>query len=556
MSDTQTAPQTLPAQTATATATGTGTGTQNNAGADLLKDIQSTAQAFDKGDWLQGGLGVVKVAMDVMDVAGNPLGAIGGAGLGWVLGAISFLREPFDVLKGNSGSVSSSAQSWGSSGGGLSSAADMFRQAATDQTKNWAGTAADGYRAASTNQANGIQALATANQAVSGAMQQGGQAVAQARKSVMDLISDAVQKIIQICIEALSKSWMSFGASIAEGIAKSVQQAVQTAQKMAQTIQSLIQTLQKIVQVVQKVVQIAQQVKQLVELIGGKASGDQPQTPSTQQITSTGAMATNTNPTGGDILQAVRQAIAPGYQHTDPAMATGTSTTSTQTAATNAAYRTQDLATGTSTTSAQQATTNSPVGAVPIANGGGVQTTAPAASNPVAPVTPPPAQAGSAVTNGPVSQNGWPVNPHRGMRTIPGTNSQVNVVDGPGGDVLMHVLGQVNSRVENVDMNSDAGEHDDWGYANRNVRGSHDISNHASATAVDVNATRHVLGATNTFTPTQVNEIHNILGEVDGVVRWGGDYTGRHDEMHFEIVGTPEEVARVAERLRAAQTPQ
>ncbi len=139
------------------------------------------------------------------------------------------------------------------------------------------------------------------------------------------------------------------------------------------------------------------------------------------------------------------------------------------------------------------------------------------------------------------------------MRTIPGTNTRVNVVDGPGGDVLMHVLGQVNTRVENIDMNSDAGEHDDWGYANRNVRGSHDVSNHASATAVDVNATRHVLGATGTFNQTQVSEIHNILGEVDDVVRWGGDYTGRHDEMHFEIVGTPEEVARVAERLRAAQ---
>src|SRR3954471_5464884 len=324
MSDTQTAPA------------ASSTGAQRNAGADLLKDIQSTAQAFDKGDWLQGGLGVVKVAMDVMDVAGDPLGAIGGAGLGWVLGAISFLREPFDVLKGNSGSVSSSAQSWGSSGSSLASTADLFRQASSDQTRNWTGTAADGYRAASNNQSNAIQALAQASQAVSGAMQQGGQAVAQARKSVMDLISEAVQKIIQICIDALSKSWLSFGASIAMGIAQSVQKAVQTAQKMAQEIQSLIQTLQKIIQVVQKVVQIAQQVKELVEMIGGKASGEQPHTLSTQQITSNGAMATNTNPNGGDVLQAQRQAIAPGYQYSDPAMASGGSTTSTQAAATNA----------------------------------------------------------------------------------------------------------------------------------------------------------------------------------------------------------------------------
>jgi uncharacterized protein YukE len=349
-------------------------GSGQTSGADLLKDIQSTASAFENGDWMGGAMGVVKVGMEVLDVAGDPLGAIGGAGVGWVLGAVSFLREPFDVLKGDSGAVSSSAQSWSGSAGTLSSTADQYRQAAAEQTRSWTGAAADGYRAASNNQADGLSALAQAKQAVSGAMQQGGQAVSEARSVVMDLIKDAVQKIIQICIEALSKSWMTFGASIAEGIAKSVQQAVQTAQKLAQKIQSLIETLQKIIQVVQKVVQIAQQIKQLVELIGGKASAEQPHTMSTQQINSTGAMASDVHPTGGGVHQVQRQEIAPGYRHTEPAMATGGPTTS----------RRQDIApgyqhhtvrpagsntSGEQTTSAQSAISTGPVSAPPMAAG-------------------------------------------------------------------------------------------------------------------------------------------------------------------------------------------
>ena len=194
----------------------------------------------------------------------------------------------------------------------------------------------------------------------------------------MDLINDAVQKIIQICIEALSKSWMSFGASIAEGIAKSVQQAVQTAQKLAQQIQSLIQTLQKIIQVVQKVVQIAQQVKELVEMIGGKASGEQPHAMSTQQVTSTGAMATNTNPTGGGVQQVQRQEIAPGYQHQEvqPAGANGTGGVSQaprQEVAPGYQAQTVQAAgsnnTGGQTTSAQSAITTGPVAAPPVAAG-------------------------------------------------------------------------------------------------------------------------------------------------------------------------------------------
>lgn len=151
----------------------------------------------------------------------------------------------------------------------------------------------------------------------------------------------------------------------------------------------------------------------------------------------------------------------------------------------------------------------------------------------------------------PVSENGWPVDPPRGARIIPGTNVRVTVADGPAGDVLMHVLGQVSSRVENASRDSDRGERDDWGYVNRGVRGNNTvISNHASATAVDINATRHPLGARGTFTPAQVTEIHRILAETGNVVRWGGDYTRRADEMHFEINASPEEVARVAERLR------
>jgi len=146
---------------------------------------------------------------------------------------------------------------------------------------------------------------------------------------------------------------------------------------------------------------------------------------------------------------------------------------------------------------------------------------------------------------GGVSQNGWPVNPPRHSRLIPGTNTKVVVADGPAGDVLLSVLSQVAKRVETPD----GGKLDDWGYANRAVRGSTDTSNHASATAVDLNAVRHPLGKRGTFTPQQVAEIHKILAEHGNVVRWGGDYNGRVDEMHFEINANQAAVAKVAANL-------
>lgn len=445
----------------------------------LFKDIRSTANAIEEGDWLEAAGGVAKVALDVINMDGDPLSAIASSGVSWVLGAVSFLREPFQVLKGDAGSITSSSDSWNGACGNLNQTAQQYRESSTGQTRSWTGVSADGYRAASNNQADGLSALGEASRGISQAVQQGGQLLASVRKAVMDLISEAVQKIIQICIEALSKSWLSFGASVAMGIAQSVQKAVQTGQKLMQAIQKLVSGLQKIMQTVQQIVKVAQSVKQLLEGIGGKASAAQPQTLAAPQA------AGSTVP------------IPQGF--------------------------------GLDGTAPQRAQADVGLGAlpaIPVVNG---------------------------VQDGPVSQNGWPVNPARGPRTIPGTDVRVNVADGPAGDVLMHVLGEVHRRVEDISLNSEAAnERDDWGYAERNVRGGGDISNHASATAVDINATRHVLGERGTFTAEQTTEIRTILGEVDNVVRWGGDYQGRADEMHFEIVGSVAEVTAVAERLRAA----
>src|SRR5690606_27057234 len=85
------------------------------------------------------------------------------------------------------------------------------------------------------------------------------------------------------------------------------------------------------------------------------------------------------------------------------------------------------------------------------------------------------------------------------------------------------------------DIDNARGALDDWGYAERPIRGSSVISNHASGTAIDLNATKHPLGASGTFTSTQVTRIREILAVTRNHVRWGGDYTGRKDEMHFEI---------------------
>ncbi|HEX6968860.1 MAG TPA: M15 family metallopeptidase [Micromonosporaceae bacterium] len=152
----------------------------------------------------------------------------------------------------------------------------------------------------------------------------------------------------------------------------------------------------------------------------------------------------------------------------------------------------------------------------------------------------------------PTSQNGWKAS--RDKAAIGIVSPRVAGVDFPGGvrggdvaTVLMYVATQFDRRVEPLHAGWC------WGYAYKQIEGSSTLSNHASGTAIDINAPDHPMGRRGTFSGKQVREIHKILAECEGVVRWGGDYSGRPDEMHFEINRPPKDVARVAAKIRRGE---
>lgn len=101
---------------------------------------------------------------------------------------------------------------------------------------------------------------------------------------------------------------------------------------------------------------------------------------------------------------------------------------------------------------------------------------------------------------------------------------------------------------------------DEWGWADRPIRNSSVTSNHASGTAIDLNATKHPLGVRGTLrfllklgTKQELAEqrIRRVLDtQYNDVIRAGLNYTGRPDEMHYEIVRFWSDVTKLAKKLR------
>lgn len=88
---------------------------------------------------------------------------------------------------------------------------------------------------------------------------------------------------------------------------------------------------------------------------------------------------------------------------------------------------------------------------------------------------------------------------------------------------------------------------DDWGYANRDIRGyPGSKSMHAWGLAIDVDALKNVLGSPKTSFP----KIATRRAAEDCSLDWGYLWDDRPDPMHFEFTGSRSQIPAALARLR------
>lgn len=146
------------------------------------------------------------------------------------------------------------------------------------------------------------------------------------------------------------------------------------------------------------------------------------------------------------------------------------------------------------------------------------------------------------------SYNGWPADKDQSAINvkpfaIKGTNIKIRCAK-DAGPLLAGFAAEFHALIEPIDE----GKLDDWAYAFRMVRGTTDkLSCHSSGTAIDLNATQHPLGKIGTFDAAKVPMIQALAKKYG--LRWGGDYRGRKDEMHFEVMISQEKAIALAKKL-------
>ena len=147
------------------------------------------------------------------------------------------------------------------------------------------------------------------------------------------------------------------------------------------------------------------------------------------------------------------------------------------------------------------------------------------------------------------SVNGWTVISSSQLNRNPFPATKIAPIPGVlKGDVatVLHYVGyQFNKKVEKL-YNPGC-----WGYAYKKL-GTISWSNHASGTAIDLNAPSHPWKKKGTFNTKQRLEIRKILNFLESAVTWGGDWSIAYvDEMHFEIKGSSAKIKKIANKIKS-----
>lgn len=152
-----------------------------------------------------------------------------------------------------------------------------------------------------------------------------------------------------------------------------------------------------------------------------------------------------------------------------------------------------------------------------------------------------------------ISQNGWPaskVKAEIGIESFPVPGTKIKLACAKAvAPLLVGFAAEFHELIEPIDE----GGLDDWGYAFRDVRGvPGKLSNHASGTAIDLNATRHTLGKAGTFPAEKVPMLKALAKKYS--LTWGGsDNWRRKDEMHFEVAVPPSKIDAAIAKIGASK---
>jgi hypothetical protein len=223
-------------------------------GAGLLDSGSQLVSAIESGNWLEGTMAGVGVALDTAATVVDPLGSLIGAGLGWLIDHLEPLKGWFNDFTGDAGEVAAFAQTWGNIQAQLQSSGEELARIVGD-VDALAGEAMDAYRRFQAESAEHLSAAAS----WAGAMSTGLQIASTIVQVVHDLVRDVLSQLVGSIISWAAEAIFTLGlatpvivgqvttrvASLSAKVGKTVIDAISSCKSLAKLLDDLTALLRK-----------------------------------------------------------------------------------------------------------------------------------------------------------------------------------------------------------------------------------------------------------------------------------------------------------------------
>jgi hypothetical protein len=216
--------------------------TTGMSGVPLLESAADTGKAIASGDWASGVMGVAGVALDGVEMALDPFGAIFAAGVGWLIEHVKPLSDALDALTGDPDEITAHATTWQNVATEVGDVGAELTALVKAETGGWNGGAADSYRERAADTTNLIIAAQAAATGVSAGVSMAGEVVTAVRTLVRDIIAELVGHLVSWVLQVV----FTLGIGLAWVLPEVTAAVAKTAGRIASITTKLVRALGKL----------------------------------------------------------------------------------------------------------------------------------------------------------------------------------------------------------------------------------------------------------------------------------------------------------------------
>jgi uncharacterized protein YukE len=193
------------------------------------------------------------------------------AGVGWLLGHVSFITEPLDALAGDPAAIQAQVDQLMQNSTELMTIANEHGEHVA-AANDWAGAAAEAFHGSMDRLGGEVASMSSVMGGTASITAVAGEMVLAVRDAVEALINDLVTQLVVGALTAMAWSAITFGASVVTYIAVAIASAVAVTTVNIAKIQELMAALQR---QGERVAQLGTMMEEIATSIGrfDKAAG-------------------------------------------------------------------------------------------------------------------------------------------------------------------------------------------------------------------------------------------------------------------------------------------